>query len=113
MFNDHPFRDRVRLSGVNSINWARIVAQVTYYFAAASSLGSPHRKITFAVPTGNFGDIFAGYVARRMGLPVEQLIIASNENDILPRTMAKGVYATKDVKQTIVSVDGYSDLIEL
>ncbi len=100
MFNDHPFRDRVGLSGVNSINWARIVAQVTYYFAAASTLGAPHRKVTFAVPTGNFGDIFAGYCARRMGLPIEQLIIASNENDILPRTMAQGMYATREVKQT-------------
>jgi threonine synthase len=100
MFNDHAFRDRVQLSGVNSINWARIVAQVTYYFVAASALGSPHRKVTFSVPTGNFGDIFAGYVARRMGLPIEQLIIASNENDILPRTMTKGMYATKEVKQT-------------
>jgi threonine synthase len=100
MFNDHPFRDRVGLSGVNSINWARIVAQVTYYFVAASTLGSPDQKCTFAVPTGNFGDIFAGYVARSMGLPIEQLIIASNENDILPRTMAMGTYATRDVKQT-------------
>jgi len=100
MFNDHAFRDRVALAGVNSINWARIVAQVTYYFAAAAALGAPHRKISFAVPTGNFGDIFAGYVARRMGLPVERLAIASNENDILPRTVATGAYEMRDVVAT-------------
>jgi threonine synthase len=100
MFNDHAFRDRVQLSGVNSINWARIVAQVTYYFTAASRLGAPDKAVSFSVPTGNFGDIFAGYVARRMGLPIEQLIIASNENDILPRTVASGVYEMKGVVAT-------------
>jgi threonine synthase len=100
MFNDHSFRDRVELSGVNSINWARIVAQVTYYFGAASRLSKAKRPLSFAVPTGNFGDIFAGYVAKRMGLPVDKLIIASNENDILPRTVATGVYAMKDVVAT-------------
>lgn len=100
MFNDHAFRDRVQLSGVNSINWARIVAQVTYYFAAASRLGAPDRAVSFSVPTGNFGDIFAGYVARRMGLPIEHLIIASNENDILPRTVATGTYEMKSVVAT-------------
>ena len=68
LFNHHAFRDRVRLSGVNSINWARIVAQVVYYFTAAVALGAPHRKVAFTVPTGNFGDVFAGYVAQRMGL---------------------------------------------
>ncbi len=100
MFNDHAFRDRVELSGVNSINWARIVAQVTYYFWAASRLGEVARPLSFAVPTGNFGDIFAGYVAKRMGLPIDKLIIASNENDILPRTVATGVYAMRDVVAT-------------
>jgi threonine synthase len=100
MFNDHAFRDRVQLSGVNSINWARIVAQVTYYFVAASALGAPHRAVSFAVPTGNFGDIFAGYVAKRMGLPINTLLIASNENDILPRTLASGVYEMKGVRAT-------------
>jgi threonine synthase len=100
MFNDHAFRDRVQLSGVNSINWARIVAQVTYYFAAAAQLGAPDTAVTFSVPTGNFGDIFAGYVARRMGLPIKQLIIASNENDILPRTVATGAYEMKGVVAT-------------
>jgi threonine synthase len=100
MFNDHAFRDSVRLSGVNSINWARIVAQVTYYFAAAVALGAPARSVTFSVPTGNFGDIFAGYVARRMGLPIAGLVIASNANDILPRTLAGGSYEMRDVVAT-------------
>ena len=100
MFNDHSFRDRVQLSGVNSINWGRIIAQVTYYFAAAANLGAPDKDVSFSVPTGNFGDIFAGYVARRMGLPIKQLIIASNENDILPRTVASGVYEMKGVVAT-------------
>jgi threonine synthase len=100
MFNDHAFRDRVALSGVNSINWARIVAQVTYYFFAASRLGSKNGPLSFSVPTGNFGDIFAGYVAKRMGLPIGKLIIASNENDILPRAVATGVYAMRDVIAT-------------
>jgi threonine synthase len=70
MFNDHAFRDEVGLAGVNSINWARVLAQVVYYFTAAVSLGAPHRPVSFTVPTGNFGDIFAGSIARRMGLPV-------------------------------------------
>ena len=100
MFNDHAFRDHVQLSGVNSINWARIVAQVTYYFAAAAQRGAPDNAVTFSVPTGNFGDIFAGYVARRMGLPIAQLIIASNENDILPRTHATGRYEMKGIVAT-------------
>ncbi len=100
MFNDHGFRDSVKLSGVNSINWARIVAQITYYFAAAAKLGAPDRAVSFSVPTGNFGDIFAGYAAKRMGLAINQLIIASNENDILPRTVATGVYEMKGVVAT-------------
>lgn len=100
MFNDHAFRDEVGLSGVNSINWARIVAQVTYYFVAAVALGAPHRKVAFSVPTGNFGDIFAGYVAKRMGLPIETLIVATNENDILARTLATGRYETREVAAT-------------
>jgi len=100
MFNDHAFRDTMSLSGVNSINWARIVAQVTYYFVAAVALGAPHRAVSFAVPTGNFGDILAGWVARRMGLPIERLVIASNENDILPRAHASGVYEMRTVMET-------------
>ncbi|MGR3801952.1 threonine synthase [Marinibacterium profundimaris] len=85
MFNDFEFRDRVRLAGVNSINWARVLAQVVYYFSSAVSLGAPYRKVSFTVPTGNFGDIFAGYIAGRMGLPIEQLVVATNQNDILHR----------------------------
>jgi threonine synthase len=101
MFNDHAFRDRVELSGVNSINWARIVAQVTYYFFAHARLANADsRPLSFAVPTGNFGDIFAGYVAKKMGLPIDKLVIASNDNDILPRAVATGVYAMKDVIAT-------------
>jgi threonine synthase len=100
MFNDAPFREAVGLSGVNSINWARIVAQVTYYFVAAAALGAPHRRVTFAVPTGNFGDIFAGVVARRMGLPVERLVIATNSNDILRRAYETGAYELRGVVAT-------------
>lgn len=100
MFNDVAFRDRVVLSGVNSINWARIMAQVVYYFTAAVSLGGPDRKISFTVPTGNFGDIFAGYVAKRMGLPIERLVVATNDNDILARTLKTGRYEMRGVKAT-------------
>lgn len=100
MFMDQAFRERVRLSGVNSINWARVVAQVPYYFAAATALGAPYRPMTFVVPTGNFGDILAGYVASRMGLPIHKLVIASNDNDILPRTVATGVYEKRGVVAT-------------
>jgi len=101
MFNHHAFRDRVRLSGVNSINWARIVAQAVYYFTAAVALGAPHRKIAFTVPTGNFGDVYAGYVAARMGLPVDRLVVATNSNDILARTFATGGYEIRDVVATM------------
>lgn len=100
LFNHLAFRDEVRLSGVNSINWARIVAQVTYYFVAAVALGAPHRKVSFSVPTGNFGDIFAGYVAKKMGLPIETLMIATNSNDILARTLATGRYEMAGVAAT-------------
>ena len=100
LFNHHSFRDRVRLSGVNSINWARIVAQVVYYFTSAVALGAPGRKVAFTVPTGNFGDVFAGYVAARMGLPIDRLVIATNVNDILVRTLATGIYEVRDVTAT-------------
>jgi len=100
MFNNHRFRDRVALSGVNSINWARIVAQVVYYFTSAVALGAPARPVTFTVPTGNFGDIFAGYVAKRMGLPVRWLRIATNVNDILARTLKTGIYEVREVHAT-------------
>ena len=101
MFNHHAFRDRVRLSGVNSINWARIMAQAVYYFTAAVALGAPRRKIAFTVPTGNFGDVYAGYVAARMGLPVDRLVVATNTNDILARTFATGTYEIRDVVATM------------
>lgn len=100
MFNHHAFADRVRLAGVNSINWARIVAQAVYYFTAAVALGAPHRKVAFTVPTGNFGDIFAGHVARSMGLPVDRLVIATNVNDILVRTLTTGAYEPREVIAT-------------
>ena len=100
MFNHHAFRDRVHLSGVNSINWARLVAQAVYYFTAAVALGAPHRKIAFTVPTGNFGDVYAGYVASKMGLPVDRLVVATNVNDILARTFATGDYETRKVMAT-------------
>ncbi|MCO5063210.1 MAG: threonine synthase [Rhizobiaceae bacterium] len=100
MFNDHAFRDRVKLSGVNSINWARIMAQIVYYFSSALSLGAPDRPVSFTVPTGNFGDIFAGYAAKRMGLPIERLVIATNDNDILARTLASSEYRMTGVVAT-------------
>ncbi|MBJ7577559.1 threonine synthase [Devosia sp. MC532] len=101
MFNNHAFRDRVRLSGVNSINWGRIVAQIVYYFTSAVAIGAPHRKVSFTVPTGNFGDVFAGYCAKQMGLPIEKLIIATNANDILRRTLDTGRYEMNGVAPTI------------
>jgi len=101
MFNDMAFRDGVRLAGVNSINWARVLAQVVYYFTAAVSLGAPYRPVSFTVPTGNFGDIFAGYVARRMGLPIDRLIIATNQNNILHRTLETGSYTKQGVIPSI------------
>ena len=101
MFNDFDFRDGVRLAGVNSINWARVLAQVVYYFTSAVSLGAPDRAVSFTVPTGNFGDIFAGYIARRMGLPIEKLVVATNQNDILDRCLKTGVYKTEGVTPSI------------
>jgi threonine synthase len=100
MFNHHRFRDATALSGVNSINWARIVAQVVYYFTSAVAVGAPARQVDFTVPTGNFGDIFAGYVAKRMGLPVRTLRIAANVNDILARTLKTGIYEVREVHAT-------------
>ena len=101
MFNDFAFRDRVRLAGVNSINWARVLAQVVYYFTAAVSLGAPHRPVSFCVPTGNFGDIFAGHIAKRMGLQIEKLIVATNQNDILHRALSSGDYVPDGVTPSI------------
>ncbi|MCA3442656.1 MAG: threonine synthase [Rhodobacter sp.] len=101
MFNDFAFRDEVRLAGVNSINWARVLAQVVYYFYAAVALGAPGRPVSFTVPTGNFGDIFAGSIARQMGLPIDRLVIATNQNDILDRAMRTGDYRTHGVRPSI------------
>jgi threonine synthase len=100
MFRHNAFCDRARLSGVNSINWARIIAQVVYYFTAAVALGAPLRKVAFTVPTGNFGNVYAGYVAQRLGLPIDRLVIATNINDILPRTITTGSYDVHPVVAT-------------
>ncbi len=101
MFNDVAFRERVNMSGVNSINWARIMPQIVYYVWAALSLGAPNRAVTFAVPTGNFGDIYAGYAAKQMGVPINKLVIASNMNDILTRVMRSGRHELGDVHPTM------------
>jgi threonine synthase len=101
MFNDFAFRDAVRLAGVNSINWARVLAQVVYYFTAAVSLGAPKRPVSFTVPTGNFGDVFAGSIARQMGLPIEKLVVATNHNDILDRALRSGAYRPLGVRPSI------------
>jgi threonine synthase len=100
LFNDLALRDRLELTGINSINFARILAQIPYYFTAGISLGAPHREVAFTVPTGNFGDIFAGYAARAMGLPVARLVIATNLNDSLPRALGSGIYEPKNVIAT-------------
>jgi threonine synthase len=101
MFNHFEFRDAVKLAGVNSINFARVLAQVVYYFTSAVSLGAPDRKVSFTVPTGNFGDIFAGYIAKRMGLPIDRLVVATNQNDILHRCLTGGAYQTSEVHPSI------------
>lgn len=101
MFNDFAFRDEVGLAGVNSINFARVLAQIVYYFTSAVALGAPQRKISFTVPTGNFGDIFAGFLAKQMGLPVERLVIATNQNDILDRCIKGGDYTKHGVKPSM------------
>jgi len=100
MFGDPGFSSRFNLSAVNSINWARLMAQIVYYFYAGVRLGAPDRPIAFSVPTGNFGDVFAGYVAARMGLPVERLIVATNVNDILHRALSQGDYSQGAVTTT-------------
>ena len=100
MFADQLVTGQRNLSAVNSINWARLAAQVVYYFYAGVRLGAPDRKIAFAVPTGNFGDVFAGYVAAQMGLPVERLIVATNVNDILHRALSEGDYSAGTVVPT-------------
>ncbi|TMV15127.1 threonine synthase [Arenibacterium halophilum] len=101
MFADHDFRDEVRLAAVNSINWARVLAQVVYYFSSAVSLGAPDRKVSFTVPTGNFGDIFAGYIARQMGLPIDRLVVATNQNDILHRCLSGQGYRKGETRPSV------------
>ena len=100
-FADEPFRREYRLSAVNSINWARVMAQTVYYFTAASALGAPGRDVSFAVPTGNFGDVYAGYAAHRMGLPIDRLVVATNVNDILARFFSSGEYRPAAVSETL------------
>ena len=100
-FGDVAFRDEMRLSAVNSINWARVMAQTVYYFAAAVALGAPGRSVAFSVPSGNFGNVFAGYVARHMGLPINRLVVATNSNDILARFFESGRYETAQVTPTL------------
>ena len=99
MFSDLEFSKSINMSGVNSINWARIIAQAVYYFYSYFKLGK--EIISFSVPTGNFGDIFAGYIAKKMGLPIDKLIVATNQNDILHRAISKGDYVSKEVKETL------------
>lgn len=101
MFNDQKFRGDMNLSAVNSINWARIMAQIVYYFTAAIALGAPKRSLSFAVPTGNFGNIYAAYAARQMGLPIKRLIIGSNRNDILTRFFETGAMKTENVEPSL------------
>ena len=101
MFNDRAFRESFGLTAVNSINWARVMAQIAYYFHAAVALGAPDRGVTFVVPTGNFGDIYAGYAAHRMGLPVSGLVVATNRNDILARFFESAEYRKDDVHPTM------------
>ena len=106
MFNDFDFRDGVKLAGVNSINIARVLAQVVYYFTSAVSLGAPHRKVSFTVPTGNFGDIFAGFIAKQMGLPIERLVVATNQNDILHRCLSgQGYHKGETIPSISPSMD--------
>jgi threonine synthase len=100
MFNDQSFREELQLSAVNSINWARIMAQIAYYFSAALALGAPDRKIGFSVPSGNFGNVYAGYAATRMGLNIGQLIVATNANDILARFIESGSMSMREVQPT-------------
>ena len=101
MFTDAEVTGRLNLGAVNSINWARLMAQVVYYFASALQLGAPDRTVAYSVPTGNFGDVFAGYVAAKMGLPIERLIVATNINDILHRALSSGDYSAGGVTATI------------
>ena len=99
MFSENSFREKINMSGVNSINWARIICQIVYYFYSAFKF--KNKKINFSVPTGNFGDIFAGYMAKKMGLPIEKLIVATNINEILERVINTGEYKPSEVKPSL------------
>ena len=101
MFSDKDFSNKINMSGVNSINWSRIVIQIVYYFFSYFKIAKNSEQINFSVPTGNFGDIYAGYIAKKMGLPINKLIIATNENDILKRVIDSGIYEPKIVKHTV------------
>jgi threonine synthase len=107
MFNDAAFRDTLSLAAVNSINWARIMAQIVYYVVAAVALGAPGRKVSFAVPTGNFGNVYAAYAAKRMGLPIDKLIVGTNSNDILAR-----FFTTAEMRKAVV-VPTYSPSMDI
>lgn len=100
-FADQSFLKGAKLGAVNSINWARIMAQIVYYFSSALSVGAPHREVSFSVPTGNFGDIYAGYLAKKMGLPIDQLVVATNKNDILHRVIAENDMSRKSLNTTL------------
>ena len=101
MFADKSFSNEIKMSGVNSINWARIIAQSVYYFYSYFLIEDKDRPINFSVPTGNFGDVYAGYLAKKMGLPINKLIVATNQNDILHRAISKGNYEVEKVSETI------------
>ena len=101
MFIDQSFNNEINMSGVNSINWARIIVQIVYYFFSYFKINNDSQKINFSVPTGNFGDVFAGYIAKKMGLPINKLIVATNKNDILKRVISTSIYKPKEVLQTI------------
>jgi len=100
-FADQSFLQGRKLGAVNSINWARIMSQVVYYFSASLALGGPHREVSFSVPTGNFGDIFAGYLAKQMGLPIKQLVVATNTNDILHRAISANDMSKSELKHSL------------
>src|SRR5210317_1592963 len=100
MFADKNFSNSIKMPGVNSINWARIIAQAVYYFYSYFLIDPNNQKVNFSVPTGNFGDVYAGYLAKKMGLPINKLIVATNQNDILHRAISKGSYEAQEVSET-------------
>ena len=112
LFQTQGFPQAVNLAAVNSINWARIAAQIVYYFTAGVALGAPHRPVAFAVPTGNFGDAFSGFVAHKMGLPIERIIIATNSNDIVARAIETGRYASRQGDRDLEPGHGHPGLVQ-